>query len=84
MPICQQRWHDRKRLCDYGGHHGSQNGEAKNSITNLGIVLGQNLLPIVGDVADKVAVLVTKISEFAQANPKLVQTVLKVAGAWRP
>lgn len=54
--------------------------KAKNSITNLGIVLGQNLLPIVGDVADKVAVLVTKISEFAQANPKLVQTVLKVAG----
>lgn len=54
--------------------------KAKNSITNLGIVLGQNLLPIVGDVADKVAVLVTKISEFAQANPKLVQTALKVAG----
>ncbi|MCA5576567.1 phage tail tape measure protein [Enterocloster clostridioformis] len=53
--------------------------KAKNSITNLGIVLGQNLLPIVGNVADKVAVLVTKVSEFAQENPKLVQTVLKVA-----
>ena len=53
--------------------------KAKNSITNLSIVLGQNLLPIVGNVADKVAVLVTKVSEFAQENPKLVQTVLKVA-----
>lgn len=52
--------------------------KAKNSIANLGIVLGQNLLPIVGDLADKVAVVVTKVSEFAQANPKLVRTVLKV------
>lgn len=52
--------------------------KAKNSIANLGIVLGQNLLPIVGNLADKVATVVTKVSEFAQANPKLVQTVLKV------
>lgn len=43
--------------------------KAKNSITNLGIVLGQNLLPIVGNLADKVASLVTKVSEFAQENP---------------
>ena len=28
--------------------------KAKNSIANLGIVLGQNLLPIVGNLADKV------------------------------
>lgn len=53
--------------------------KAKNSIANLGIVLGQNLLPIVGNLADKVAVVVTKVSEFAAANPKLVQTALKVA-----
>lgn len=52
--------------------------KAKNSIVNLGIVLGQNLLPIVGNLAEKVAVAATKVSEFAQANPKLVQTVLKV------
>lgn len=52
--------------------------KAKNSIANLGIILGQNLLPIVGDLADKVSVVVTNVSEFAQANPKLVQTVLKV------
>lgn len=54
---------------------------AKNSIDNLGIVLGQNLLPIIGNMADKVAAVVVKISEFAQANPKLVQTVMKVAAA---
>ena len=55
--------------------------KAKNSINNLQIVLGQNLLPIVGNVADKVAGVVTRVSEFAQANPQLVQTVLKVVGA---
>ena len=55
--------------------------KAKNSIANLSIVLGQNLLPIVGNVAEKVAAVVIKVSEFAQANPKLVQTVLKVAAA---
>ncbi|MBQ0067559.1 MAG: phage tail tape measure protein [Phascolarctobacterium sp.] len=55
--------------------------KAKNSISNLSIVLGQNLLPIVGNLADKVATLVTKVSEFAQENPKAVQTVMKmVAG----
>lgn len=53
--------------------------KAKNSISNLGIVLGQTLLPIVGNLADKVAVVTTKISEFAQANPKLVSTITKVA-----
>ncbi len=56
----------------------SKMAKAKNSINNLQIVLGQNLLPIIGNVADKVAGVVTKISEFAQANPKLVQTAGKV------
>lgn len=55
--------------------------KAKNSIANLGIVLGQNFLPIVGNLADKVAAVVIKVSEFAQENPELVQTVLKVVGA---
>lgn len=55
--------------------------KAKNSIANLSIVLGQNLLPIVGNLAEKVAAVVVKVSEFAQANPKLVQTALKVAAA---
>ena len=59
----------------------SKMAKAKTSINNLQIVLGQNLLPIIGNVADKVAGVVTKISEFAQANPKLVQTAGKVVAA---
>lgn len=56
--------------------------KAKNSIVNLGVVLGQQLLPVVGTLADKVAGVVTKVSEFAQQNPKAVQTALKAAAAF--
>ena len=56
--------------------------KAKNSIQNLQIVLGEHLLPIVGDLADKVAGVVTKVSEFAQENPKAVQTALKAVAAF--
>ena len=56
--------------------------KAKNSIANLGVVLGQQLLPVVGTLADKVAGVVTKVSEFAQQNPKAVQTALKAAAAF--
>ena len=55
--------------------------KAKNSFANLSIVLGQTFLPIVGKVADKVAAVVVKISQFAQENPKLVQTALKAGTA---
>lgn len=55
--------------------------KAKNSIANLGIVLGQTLLPAIGNLADKITPVVVKISEFAQENPKVVSTVLKVVGA---
>ena len=56
--------------------------KAKNSIVNLGVVLGQQLLPVVGTLADKVAGVVTKVSEFAQQNPKAVQTALKAVAAF--
>ena len=56
--------------------------KAKNSIANLGVVLGQQLLPVVGTLADKVAGVVAKVSEFAQQNPKAVQTALKAAAAF--
>lgn len=52
--------------------------KAKNSIKNLGTVLGDMLLPYVGQVADKVAELATKFSEFAQENPQVIATVAKV------
>lgn len=53
--------------------------KAKNSIKNLGTVLGDMLLPYVGQVADKVAELATKFSEFAQENPQVIATIAKVA-----
>ena len=36
----------------------------------------------VGTLADKVAGVVTKVSEFAQQNPKAVQTALKAVAAF--
>lgn len=52
--------------------------KAKNSISNLMTVIGQTFIPIIGDVAEAITPVITKISEFAQANPKLVATVAKV------
>ena len=50
--------------------------KAKNSIANLTITLGQQLLPTAGKVAGKVAELTTKVTDYAQKNPKAVKTVL--------
>lgn len=52
--------------------------KATNSIKNLMTVIGQTFLPIIGDVAEAITPVITKISEFAQANPKLVATIAKV------
>lgn len=54
---------------------------AKTAVTNLGLVLGNTFLPYVTTAADKLAGVVQKVADFAQANPQLVQTVLKVVGA---
>lgn len=53
--------------------------KAKASISNLGTVLGDMLLPYVGQVAEKVADVVAKFSDFAQKNPEVIATVAKVA-----
>ena len=53
--------------------------KAKNSISNLGMVLGDMLLPYVGMVAGKVSEVVTRFSEFVQENPQVIATVAKVA-----
>lgn len=52
---------------------------AKQSISNLGTVLGDMLLPYVGMAAEKVADLATKFSDFAQKNPEVIKTVAKIA-----
>lgn len=54
---------------------------AKTAVTNLGLVLGNTFLPYVTTTADKLAGVVQKVADFAQANPQLVQTVMKVVGA---
>ncbi len=54
---------------------------AKNSIANLSIILGETFQPLVGNVSEKVTVLVDKISKFAQENPEAIRTIGKlVAG----
>lgn len=53
--------------------------KAKTSISNLGTVLGDMLLPYVGMAAEKVADLATKVSDFAQKNPEVIKTVAKIA-----
>ncbi len=55
--------------------------KAKNSITNLGTILGGMLLPKVGEVAEKVANLATKFSEFAQKNPQTIAMIAKIAAS---
>lgn len=57
----------------------SKVAKAKASISNLGTVLGDMLLPYVGQVAEKVADVVAKFSDFAQKNPEVIATVAKVA-----
>ena len=52
--------------------------KAQNSIKNLMTVIGQTFLPMVGEIAEAITPVITKISEFAQENPKLVATVAKV------
>ena len=55
--------------------------KAKNAIANLGIVLGNTFLPYVTTAAEKLSGLVTKFSEWAQENPELLSTIVKVAAA---
>ena len=52
--------------------------KAQTSIKNLMTVIGQTFLPMIGEIAEAITPVITKISEFAQENPKLVATVAKV------
>lgn len=55
--------------------------KAKNSIQLLANTVGQQFLPIVGEAAEKAMVLVNKVSDFAEKNPKVVKAVVMAAGA---
>lgn len=55
--------------------------KAKTALSNLGIVLGDTFLPYVTTAAEKLSDLVTKFSAWAQENPELLSTIVKVAAA---
>lgn len=55
--------------------------KAKTALSNLAIVLGNTFLPYVTTAAEKLSGLVTKFSEWAQENPELLSTIVKVAAA---
>ena len=52
--------------------------KAKNALNNLAIVLGDTFLPYVTTGAQKVSELVTKFSTWAQENPELLSTIVKI------
>ncbi len=54
--------------------------KAKNAVANLGLVIGDVLLPTVTEAAEKVADVVIKMQDWASKNPKTVKTILAVAG----
>jgi len=53
--------------------------KAKTALSNLGIVLGNTFLPYVTTAAEKLSDLVTVVASWAQENPELVSTIVKVA-----
>ena len=54
---------------------------AKTVLSNLGLVLADTFLPYVSTAAEKLSVLITNFSAWAQENPKLLSTLVKVGGA---
>lgn len=52
--------------------------KAKNALNNLAIVLGDTFLPYVTTGAQKVSELVIKFSAWAQENPELLSTIVKI------
>lgn len=52
--------------------------KAKNVLNNLAIVLGDTFLPYVTTGAPKVSEMVTRFSAWAQENPELLSTIVKI------
>ena len=53
----------------------------KNKIVRGGVNIGSVLLPVVNEIMDKVGRVVTTFTDWAEANPKLTSTIVKVAAA---
>jgi len=54
----------------------------KNKITEGTINIGSVLLPVMNDIMDKVGSVVTTFTDWANANPKLTSTIVKVAAGF--
>lgn len=55
--------------------------QAKQTFQNLGIVIGQSLLPAITPLIQKTSDLVTAFSAWASENPEVVQTIASVVAA---
>lgn len=55
---------------------------AKNSIQNLGTVLGATFLPHIASAADSLSELVTRFSEWGQENPELLSMIVKLSAGF--
>lgn len=54
----------------------------KNNIEELSIVIGEKLLPPINDAINAFRPMIVSTIEWAQANPELIQTGLKVIGVF--
>lgn len=72
----------------FAGDFERTSGELANSMrittaefTNARAELGEALIPIIQDVVSAVAPLIARFAQFAEENPKLVETLFLIGGA---
>ncbi|WEJ33853.1 phage tail tape measure protein [Devosia sp. SD17-2] len=53
----------------------------KNQVNDLGIIIGSILLPPLNEILATIGPIVTRISEFAEANPELTRNVIAASAA---
>jgi len=53
--------------------------EIKNTFLNFSTKVGQQLAPMIKDLLEKITNVITKVTEWAAENPKLFETIVKVA-----
>lgn len=53
----------------------------KNNLLNVSIKIGEVLLPILSQLADKILPIIVNISSWVKENPKLTATIVKTAAA---
>ncbi len=54
---------------------------ARNQLRNLNDTIGEAFLPLAGEMADKLSVVVKQVTEFARENPELVRNIAKGVAA---